>query len=48
LKRLFISYNDISDPAIFEDLKFGLSKSVLEELDLSNNNLGDIAAKYLA
>ena len=41
LKVLALSYNDISDSQIFDHFKFGLSKSIIEELDLSYNNLGD-------
>ena len=41
LKCFALSYNDISDSQIFDDFKFGLSRSNVEELDLSYNNLGD-------
>jgi len=41
LKCLALSYNDISDSQIFDHFKFGLSRSNLEDLDLSYNNLGD-------
>jgi hypothetical protein len=47
LKQLIISNNDIFESGILEDLKIGLSASILEDLDLSNNNLGDLAPKYI-
>ena len=47
LKQLVISNNEIFESSILEDLKIGLSSSCLEELDLSNNNLGDLAPKYI-
>jgi hypothetical protein len=47
IKTLILSNNDIFDSSILEDLKIGLSCSCLTELDLSNNNLGDLAPKYI-
>ena len=41
LKYFSLSYNEISDNHIFDNFKFWLSKSDIEELDLSYNNLGD-------
>ena len=48
LKQLILSFNDITDPAVFDTFGAGVCKSGLLELNLSNNALGDASIKHLA
>lgn len=41
LKCIKLSHNDINESQIFEDIRIGLKYSNLQEIDLSDNALGD-------